>query len=214
MNGKRFFFWLSFAVILGLIIWGLMAANNRPAPGLNLGTPAAVTTADHVTGSANPKVTLIEYGDFECPACSAYAPIVERLITEASSTLRVVFRHFPLPQHVNAMISAQATEAASLQGKFWEMYRVIYANQSDWANLSLADARQAFAGYADDLGLNKQKFAADIDSPAATKFIDDELTEGQSLGINGTPTFFVNGQAIQNPQSYEQFKAVIDEAAK
>src|SRR5882762_8281446 len=99
MNTKRFFFWLCFVVVLGLIVWGLIVAMNKPAIGLNLGQAAPVTAADHVTGPANAKATLIEYGDFQCPACGVYAPLVERLMTEASTTLRVVFRHFPLTQH-------------------------------------------------------------------------------------------------------------------
>jgi len=213
MNIKRTIFWLCFLVILALIVWGLIVANNKPAPGLKLGVPAPISTTDHTLGSTDARVTLIEYADFQCPACAAYNSLVERLYLEASTTLRIVYRHFPLPQHQNARITAQATEAAAIQGKFWEMSRVVYANQADWAELSDADARKMLAGYAADLGLDAQKFATDIDADAGKERISDQLAEGQSLGVNGTPTFFVNGKAIQNPQGYDQFKAIIDTAA-
>lgn len=217
MNIKRLVFWLVFVSIIGLIVWGLGVAMSRPV-GSNLpqlGVPAPVTSADHIEGSMNAPVTLIEYGDFECPACGVYAPLVEKLMTdEASTTLRVVFRHFPLPQHLNAPIAAQASEAAAAQGKFWEMYRLLYAGQNDWANLSDAAARQVFDGYAKTLGLDLTKFHSDIDSTATKQFIQNEMAEGESLGIDYTPSFFVNGKLVPNPQSYEQFKALIDAAAR
>ena len=214
MNSKRIIFWVCFVVVLVLIIWGLIAAANKPAATSKLGAPAPVTATDNVTGSANPKVTLIEYGDFECPACSQYAVIVERLVAESSTTLQVVFRHFPLPQHVNALVAAQASQAAAAQGKFWDMYRLIYANQDSWASLSDADARKTFAGYALQIGLDMKKYNIDIDSAAGKALIQSELSEGQTLGIDSTPTFFVNGKVIDNPQGYEAFKAVIEAAAR
>ena len=217
MNIKRLIFWIVFLVVLVLIIWGLFVAMNRPASnGLpNVGEPAPVTAVDHVEGPANAPVTLIEYGDFECPACAVYASLVERLSTdEATGTLRIVFRHFPLPQHANAMISAQASEAAADQGKFWDMYKLLYAGQSDWQDQSDADARKTFDGYAAQLGLDQTRFNQDIDSPVAKQFIQSEQAEGQTLGIDYTPTFFVNGKIITNPQGYEAFKAIIDSAAR
>ena len=214
MNTKRILFWLGFLVVLGLIIWGLVVAANKPSAKSTLGAPAPVTAADHTIGAANPKVTLIEYGDFECPACAQFATVVEKLIDTSSTTLQVVFRHFPLPQHLNAPIAAQASEAAAAQGKFWDMYRLIYAGQNDWANLSEADAQKTFAGYALQLGLNVPKFNADIGSTTAKSFIQSELEEGQALGVNYTPSFFVDGKLVENPQSYEAFKAIIDAAAR
>jgi protein-disulfide isomerase len=217
MNIKRLIFWIVFLLILVLIIWGLFVAMNRPVSnGLpNVGSPAPVTAVDHVEGSADAKVTLIEYGDFECPACAVYASLVEKLVAaEASTSLRVVFRHFPLPQHANAMISAEASEAAGNQGKFWDMYKLLYTGQSDWQDQSDADARKTFDGYATQLGLDQARFDQDIDSPVAKQFIQSEQAEGQTLGIDYTPTFFVNGKIITNPQGYEAFKAIIDSAAR
>jgi len=217
MNIKRLIFWIAFLIVLVLIIWGLFVAMNRPSPsGLpNVGSPAPVTANDHVEGPANAPVTLIEYGDFECPACDEYASLVGRLFSEeATGTLRVVFRHFPLPQHSDALIAAEASEAAADQGKFWNMYSLLYANQNDWVNLSVPQARAIFDGYAGQLGLNMSRFDSDIDSTATAAFIQGEQAEGQALGINYTPTFFVNGKIITNPQGYEAFKAIIDSAAR
>jgi protein-disulfide isomerase len=162
---------------------------------------------------------MIEYGDFQCPACGVYAPLVEKLISEASTTLRFVFRHFPLDQinaygvvqHPNADIASYAAEAASMQGKFWEMYKLIYANQNEW--VSLPDAHTVLDGYAQQIGLDMTKFKADLDSDAVKTAVLADQTEGKKIGISGTPTFFVNGKAITNPQSYDAFKALIEAAA-
>jgi protein-disulfide isomerase len=212
MNTKRIVFWSCFVIVLGLIVWGLAAASNKQSSGPALGTPAPVTAVDHVTGPADAPVTLIEYGDFQCPACGAYYPLVEKLITtDASTSVRLVFRHFPLPQHLNAPLAAQASEAASMQGKFWDMYNMLYQHQNDWANLS--DPHSVFEGYAAAIGLDVAKFTIDIDSAAAKQVVSADQAEGETLGIDGTPTFFVNGKAITNPQSYDDFKNLILAAA-
>jgi len=211
MNTKRIIFWASFIIILGLILWGLVVAMNKPTAGSSLAAPAPVTSADHVTGPSNAPVTMIEYGDFECPACGAYFPFVERLMKDASTTVRLVFRHFPLPQHPNAPIAAEASEAASLQGKFWDMYRLLYEHQNDWVNLP--DAHTIMDSYAEQLGLDMVKFKADLDSAAVKAVVDADQAEGVKIGIDATPTFFVNGKAITNPQSYDAFKALIEAAA-
>lgn len=175
-----------------------------------LGTPAPITAVDHVKGPADAKVTIIEYSDFQCPACQAYYPVMEKLFAEASTTVRFVYRHYPLPQHQNAMITAQATEAAGLQGKFWEMYSLVFANHADWTETK--DPRVVMLGYAKKLGLDIEKFKADIDSDAVKKLVVDKKAEGEKLGISYTPTFFVNGKVIENPQGYELFKKVIQSA--
>jgi protein-disulfide isomerase len=211
MNIKRITFWACFIIILGLIMWGLVVAMNKPVAGSNLSEPAPVTSADHILGVANAPVTMIEYGDFQCPACGLFYPVVKRLTNEASTTLRLVFRHFPLSQHANAPITAQASEAAAMQGKFWDMFDLIYSNQKDWSDLP--DAHTILDGYAQKIGLDMTKFKADLDSDAVKKVVADDEAEGEKIGINQTPTFFVNGKAITNPQSYEAFKSLIEAAA-
>jgi protein-disulfide isomerase len=132
-------------------------------------------------------------------------------MSEASTSVRLVFRHFPLPQHANAPLAAQATEAASLQGKFWDMYKLLYANQNDWVNLP--DAHTVFNQYAQKINLDMIKFKADIDSDAVKKVVADDRAESIHIGIDATPKFFINGKAIANPQSYEAFKSLIEASA-
>ncbi|MES2314558.1 MAG: thioredoxin domain-containing protein [Patescibacteria group bacterium] len=211
MNTKRIIFWACFIIILALIFWGLVVAMNKPSAGTGPTAAGAVTAEDHIFGPKNAPVTMIEYGDFQCPACGAYYPLVKRLTQEASTTLRLVFRHFPLPQHANAPITSQAAEAASLQGKFWEMYDLIYSNQSEWS--TLPDAHAVLIGYAQKIGLDMVKFKADLDSSAVKDAVAADADEGHKIGINATPTFFINGKVIANPQSYEAFKALIEAAA-
>jgi protein-disulfide isomerase len=212
MNIRRTLFWSGFVVVLVLIVWGLIASMGRQASTPVFGTPVPVSSADHVRGPSGAPVTVIEYSDFQCPACEAYYLLMEQLLSGASTTMRLVYRHFPLPQHPNAALAAQASEAAGMQGKFWEMYGLLFQDHAEWTDVP--DPHQAFDGYALRLGLNVGKFKSDMDSAAAKGIVDGQLAEGQSIGIDYTPTFFVNGKVINNPQSYEQFKAIIDAAAR
>jgi protein-disulfide isomerase len=215
MNTKRIAFWLGFLAILGLIIWGLVVAMNKtPGTGIKLGTPSPISTADHVRGSADAPVTIIEYSDFQCPACALYYPLVEKVLNESTTTVRFVYRHFPLyPQpHKNANIAAYASEAAGLQGKFWEMYQLLFENQKSWENL--ADPMSVYEGYATRIGLNVESFKKDIASDGVKKKVQTDKDEAIALGVNSTPTFFVNGRAIVNPQGYEAFKKLIDNEAQ
>lgn len=213
MNIKRITFWVGFLVVLALIIWGLVVAMNKQPTinGITVGTPAPVSEADHVQGLAGAPVTLIEYSDFQCPACAAYYWSVSKLMQEASTTVRLVYRHFPLPQHANSIPASLASEAAGLQGKFWPMFDLIFKNQTDWSEL--ADATPTFIGYAKDIGLDVAKFTSDLKSPALLEHIQADLESGRIAGINATPTFFINGKAIINPKTYADFKKLIDEAA-
>ncbi len=215
MNTKRITFWAVFVIVLALIVWGLAVAMKKTAnapTGQNLGSPAPITASDHIRGPVNPQVTIIEYSDFQCPACEAYYPVVTQLLADSTTTIDLVYRHFPLPQHANAMPSAIASEAASVQGKFWEMYDLLFTNHADWTELS--DPTPVFVKYATQIGLNVSQFKADLASSTLTDRINANKDEGIGLGIDATPTFFVNGKAIVNPQGYDAFQAVIDAAAK
>ncbi len=215
MNIKRIIFWVIFVIVLGLIVWGLAVAMNKP---LNteptLGVPSDVTLTDHARGPADAPVTIIEYSDFQCPACEAYYPLIERLIAEASTTVRYVYRHYPLypMPHKNAMIAAQATEAADLQGKFWDMYRLVFENQKSWENASNAAA--LFEEYAQRIGLNVATYKNDVNSDRVKARVQKDRDEGTALGIRGTPTFFINGKVITNPNGYEAFKALVQATAQ
>jgi protein-disulfide isomerase len=214
MNIKRIFTWLGFIIIIALIIIGLVAASKKhPATTSEVAIPlpTPVTSADWTRGNPNAPVTLVEYADFECPACQAYYPVIEQVFDASSSTVRMVFREFPLPQHADAIPSAKAAEAAGNQGKFWEMYSLIYPNHADWETLS--DPTSVFVGYAQKLGLNISQFTSDMNSAVVAKKISDSVTVGTAAGIDATPTFFLNGHRIQNPESYDEFITAIQTAA-
>ncbi len=213
MNTRRIFFWSAFVVILGLIVWGLVVAMNK-APSdktAKLGQPAPVTGQDHVWGPTDAPVTIIEYSDFQCPACQAYYYVLEKLMASSTVPIRLVYRHFPLTQHKNALPAAMASEAASVQGKFWEMYGLIFDNAADWTEAD--DPNPVFVGYATKIGLDAEKFKTDLSSATLKEFIKSQNEEGLKIGINSTPTFFVNGKVITNPTSYAAFQALIEEAA-
>ncbi len=202
---------------VGLIIVILLGYWMMAAPASSTGTTSGgnveVSATDHVRGAQAGKVTLVEFGDFQCPACGIYEPIVRQATADNKDTLKVVFRHFPLTQiHRNALLAAKASEAAALQGKFWEMHDTLYDKQEEWGEA--ISARDFFISYATTLKLDVNKFKVDIDNRAIEDKILAELKEGVNLGIQGTPTFFINGKKVdQNPQSLADFDKLIKDAA-
>ncbi len=205
--------WVIGFVVIILGAFGTMALASRHTT-LPSGYAVAqdtvnftITDQDHAEGPANAKATLIEFADFQCPACGAYFPFLERLHTDFPNDLRIVYRYFPLRQiHFQAQNAAQVAEAAGLQGKFWEMYTELYTNQQKWVNSA---GKSAFDEYAKNIGLNMDQYNADVDSRKVKDRIDLDLKNGNDIGINGTPTFYLNGKKMENPQSYEAFKAEI-----
>jgi len=201
--------------VLGLIVWGLIVAMNKDPNRLTKSlVPAEVTSLDHIRGNIDAPVTLIEYEDFQCPACAVYFPVIEKVFNESSTTLRMVFRHFPLLQHPNAIPAATAAEAATNQGKFWQMYSLIYANQSDWAEKSNSEAEAIFDGYAGSLGMDLAMFKSDRVSSSTLAKVTAQQQESVKIGIDHTPTFFINGKEVNSESySYEEIKKLVDEAA-
>jgi protein-disulfide isomerase len=211
MNTKRVIFWVIFIIVIALIVWGLIAAANKSSrDGSSLLLPDQITSDDWIKGNASSTVTLLEYSDFQCPACGLYFPIVEQLVKEKIKDIRFVYRHFPLSQHANAIPAAKASEAAGKQGKFWEMYEMIFSTQKDWENST--NSAKIFSGYAESLKLNMEKYAADVDSKEIADKIIASEKGGIKAGVNSTPTFYLNGKKIQNPNSYEEFNKIINEA--
>jgi protein-disulfide isomerase len=186
-------------------------ANTSTNGGSSSGNAKAT---NHVKGSTSSGVTMVEYGDFQCPACSAYYPIVKQVEDKYSDRVQFQFVNFPLYQiHQNAMTAHRAAEAASLQGKFWEMYDQLYTNHDVWANTS--NASTYFEQYANQIGLNMTKFKQDANSSAVNDTIWADINKGNALGITGTPTFYLDGNKItSNPTSVDDFSKLIDAAIK
>jgi protein-disulfide isomerase len=179
-------------------------------------TVPPITSADHITGDATSSVSVIEYGDFECPACGEWEPLMEQLRQTYGNRVEFVFRNFPLYQiHPFAMIGAQAAEAAALQGKYWQMHDLLYKDQAQWtANTTLTPAdvvSQFFNGYAQSLGLNVTQFDTDINSSSVQARVQRDITTGNAADINHTPTFFINLQQIPNPSGLAQFEQILDQ---
>jgi len=150
----------------------------------------AINAADHHLGNINAAITLVEYGDFQCPYCRRAHPLVKRLLNERGDKLHFVFRNFPLRKiHPLAQISAITAEAAGKQGKFWEMHDLIFENQNKLSEdylLSLVE----------DMGLDLAEFAEDSKSEKILGKIERDFESGIRSGVNGTPTFFLNGSPV------------------
>jgi protein-disulfide isomerase len=157
---------------------------------------------DHAQGSASAAVTLVEYGDYQCPYCGAAYPVVKQLQKQFGGDLRFVFRNFPLTQaHPLAQMAAEMAEAAATQGKFWPMHDWIYENQQDWSE---AGAEALSAGIA-VVGLDVEKLEHALRQPQIARRIKADFNGGVRSGVNGTPSFFINGQLNQgSPRALAQ----------
>jgi protein-disulfide isomerase len=163
---------------------------DTPRPKLSV---AVDVKRDHIRGNPDAPLTLLEYGDYECPYCGRAYPIVRKLQAELGDRLRFVFRHFPLNTvHPHAGVAAQAAEAAGGQGKFWEMHDMLYEHQEDLAEVDLVQ-------YALKLGLEVYRFEADLSSERFASRVREDFKSGVRSGVNGTPTFFINGFRYNGP---------------
>jgi len=156
----------------------------------------------HIRGNPDAPVTLEEFGDFQCPPCGSFAAFAEQLLKEYDSRMRLIFRHFPLSVHEHAREASLAAEAAGLQGHFWEMYDVLYREQTAWSKAP--NARELFESYAGTIGLNVDQFKKDMDGEQAKARVDSDYERGESLGIKLTPSLYINGQPVdpkdKNPE--------------
>lgn len=206
---KRTAMWV---LIIGALISSVFAIYNY-------GNSPVATTAmlvdsvnltDQIFGVRDSKVVLVEYGDFQCPACAQYEPIVQKVRQDYADKIILVYRHFPLSQHKNAKITAYASEAAGRQNKFWEMHDMIYDKQKEWANLSNDKAKEVLIRYAESIGLDLESFANQMDSSEVEKKVNADNNSGLKAGVNATPTFILNGKRIQ-PRNYDEFKNFIEQ---
>ena len=217
---------LRIVVILGALTAAIGCASAPPHPKL---TPPAVAAAPAAAppgaplvpdgppveriavplggaqrGPSTAKVTIVEFSDFQCPFCARAIPTLDQLLRDYPNDVRILFRHNPLPFHDHALLAAEASVAAEMQGKFWEMHDKLFANQGDLE-------RPALELHAVQLGLDLTAFRAALDSHAGKARIDDDLALGRQLGVRGTPTFFINGRPVLGAQKIESFKQVIDD---
>lgn len=207
-----------FLIILGVIVaifGGLLFVNSKDSTTTN-GKPSS-----HVAGMTDSAVTLLEYGDFQCPACAAYAPTLQLLRQKYADRVKFQFRNLPLPSlHPNAIGAARAAQAASLQGKFWEMHDLLYL-QTNWSTWTTAtDPNKSFEAYARQLNLDINKFKTDFKSEDVNAVINADIAEFDKTGAEkATPTYFLNGKIIklteisdESGPSIDKFSALIDKS--
>jgi protein-disulfide isomerase len=207
---KRFLIIL-LVCVLGLI--GVYVATSKDDESSSNGTSQA-TLSNNIYGENNKKVTLVEYGDFQCPACGAYFPVVKELKEKYAEDIQFQFRNFPLSQiHPNARAASRAAQAAAKQNKFWEMHDMLYEQQTSWSSLS--DAAPTFQSFATQLGLNMEQYQTDFASSEINNIINADYAEGTKQGVSSTPSFFLQGKKIDDaPRTLEDFSKLIDEAIK
>lgn len=173
--------------------------------------------ADHVYGNVESKVTLIEYGDFQCTACASQFPVTNAIMKEYKDKIKLIFRNFPLTAiHPNAKISAAAAEAAGLQGKFWEMHDLLYKNQTSWDDLTGESRVDAMVKFAEELKIDTSKFKEDMGSSAILAKISYDQAIGTKVNLQGTPTFYLNGKLMSGDDwsDIDKFKAALDAELK
>ena len=169
-------------------------------------------SAEHTLGPADAPVTLVEFGDFECPPCGRLSEPLNQIQHEFGSKVRLVFRNFPLPNHKHSREAAWAAEAAGLQGKFWQMHDLLYKDQEVWANS--ADAESLFNAYASYIALDSKKFKVDMLGEEVKERVATDQKKGKSLGVKNTPTIFINKQEVDakrlNPTAlHEEIEAAL-----
>lgn len=206
---------LSLALILVLVIAAIIVTIlNRPATPAPDGSAGAVPVTranSHVVDNAGEDApTLVEFLDFECEACGALYPAVEQIRADYEGEINYVIRYFPLPGHSNSMNAAIAAEAAAQQDEFEGMYHRLFETQTQWGEQQVSQA-DLFRTFAEELGLDMDAYDAAVADPATKARVEEDLNDGQNLGVSGTPSFFLDGQKLELTQLSDLTDA-LDEA--
>ena len=210
--------WIIFAAICVVLFGGLVLWSSRDkidvskvdANAIQPATKNSGNIADHVYGKESSKVVLFEYGDFQCPGCGAAHPTVKTVTQKYKEQMAFVFRNFPLTTiHPNARAAAAAVEAAGLSGKYWQMHNIVYENQSAWSEASANDRTQLFTQYAVNAGVEADTFTKTLTDKSAqiNRKIDFDRAIGSKIGVNATPTFYLNGKKLEQNQ-YDSVEAL------
>lgn len=166
-----------------------------------------VNSDDPVKGNPEAKVTIVEFSDFQCPYCGRVEPTLKRILETYKDQVKLVYKNYPLSSHENAEPAALAALCAKEQGKFWEYHDLLFENQE---SLKAADLKK----YAADLGLDTNTFNSCFDGKKYKNQVQADLSEGNRVGVRGTPAFFINGRLLSGAQPFENFKMIIDEELK
>jgi len=199
---KRVVVWVGVIAAVALfVVFVSRAGTSESGSGVTEGWPK---------GSESPELTIVEYSDFQCPACAAYYPVAKQIFEEFGDRIKFVYKHFPLSSiHPNAVDAARAAEAAGQQGAFWDMHNMLFEHQDEWSRLRNPDDQ--FAEYARIIGLDEAAFIDAYNGDVAQQAVDAAAREARIKGLRGTPTFFIDGIQIENPAGYDAFKSLIVE---
>ncbi len=198
---------LVIGVILSVIVLIGAVVTLAPQPKTTAYTyDELVPQGSAIRGNVNQNVYLVEFSDFQCPACGAYKPTVDELIAQYGDKFTFVYRHFPLPQHQYGEIASEAFEASGEQGKSWEMYSYLFENQKQFSESFIMDAAAKF-------GLDNNKYQESIKNKKFNDKIQRDISDGQRFGVSGTPTFFLNGVKL-NLSSPNQLKLELEKKIK
>ena len=198
---------LAVAVAAGAAVY-LSRQPDRPEE------TAAPTRADikgggHIRGPEKAALTLVEFGDYQCPSCGAYHPLVKEILNRYPQQLRLEFHHFPLITiHPNSMLASKAAEAAGEQGRYWEMHDALFDHQREWSDSP--NAEPIFVALASQMGLDSNKFMQGLRSPQLQDRILRDVEQGQNAKVDAVPTFFINGERVHIKLSMEDFVQVIE----
>jgi protein-disulfide isomerase len=201
-------------ILLAVAVAGGAAVYLSRQPGETPETVAAPVTVDlkgagHFRGPENAQITLVEFGDYQCPSCGAYHPFVKEILNRYPTQVRLEFRHFPLVSiHPNAMAAHKAVEAAGEQGHYWEMHDAIFDYQSQWS--SAPDPKPIFAAIANRIGINGTILLQTMESPRLQERILRDVQQGDQANVQAVPTFLINGQQVHIKLSMDDFVQVIE----
>lgn len=207
--------WIIFGVVIVGIFGAVIWFNKSDTPAFSGDASKIISDgpiADQSVGPAEQKVVLIEYGDFQCPACGRIFPTVKELEAKYPDKLTFIFRNRPLTNiHPNALAATTAAEAAGLQGKFFEMHDLLYQNQTSWSNVDVTQRSAIFEGFASQLELDLDKYRQDLSSQDIVAKIARDRETAQIYDVNSTPTFVLNGEK-QGELQPEDLTRIVDEA--
>ena len=202
-------FWVVLAAVVVIMIGAVMIfGDEAAAPSPEVDDPHEITDSDFSQGESDAPITLVKYSDFQCPACGAAAGILEEVKDEYGDDLQFVYRFFNVTDPALTTRNASlAAIAAGEQGSFWEMHDLLFERQQSWSGDP--QARSLFDDYAEELGLDMEQFDEDFDNGGDR--VDRDIGIARQLGVQSTPTFFLNGEQIQNPMSMEAWRELLDE---
>ena len=214
---KRILLWSTLIAVMLLTVYIMIRlADNKPVPSNNIASNRVsdeiasilnVKEEDWTKGNPNADVVIIKYSDFQCPACRYFAAFDHLLSEEIGEDVLFVYRHFPLQSFQSSRLAAAYAEAAGRQGQFWNMHNLIYINQVKW---SISNAESVFRQFAETLNLNMEQLDRDLQDPVIKENIQSDYESGQKLGVNAVPALFINGKRIQNPNSPEAYRKLIE----